>query len=249
MKKLSIVVVSTTMLFPMLAHSAVALDRTRIVYPGDQKSISLSVTNQNNAMPYLAQGWLESPEGKKLEGNAPLVVLPPIQRLEPQGKGQLKIQATTLASQLPQDRESLYYFNLREVPPKSEKANVLQIALQTRIKLFYRPAALANEAAKPHATPFQEQIKLSKQGNSYTVNNPSAYYVTLIGASAKAGDKSVEGFKAVMVPPKSSAPLGVSASALGAKPVLTYVNDYGGQPELTFNCQNGQCQVAGKTGK
>ncbi|MEX6226452.1 fimbria/pilus periplasmic chaperone [Providencia hangzhouensis] len=35
-------------------------------------------------------------------------------------------------NELPQDRESLFYFNLREVPPKSDKDNVLQIALQTQ---------------------------------------------------------------------------------------------------------------------
>ncbi len=31
---------------------------------------------------------------------------------------------------LPQDRETVYYFNLREIPPKSNKPNTLQIALQ-----------------------------------------------------------------------------------------------------------------------
>ncbi|WP_223346554.1 fimbria/pilus periplasmic chaperone, partial [Escherichia coli] len=40
------------------------------------------------------------------------------------------------------DRESLFYYNVREIPPKSGKANTLQIALQTRIKLFWRPKAL-----------------------------------------------------------------------------------------------------------
>ncbi|MGT9169473.1 fimbria/pilus periplasmic chaperone, partial [Escherichia coli] len=39
-------------------------------------------------------------------------------------------------------RESLFYYNVREIPPKSGKANTLQIALQTRIKLFWRPKAL-----------------------------------------------------------------------------------------------------------
>ncbi|WP_180821372.1 fimbria/pilus periplasmic chaperone, partial [Vibrio parahaemolyticus] len=55
---------------------------------------------------------------------------------------QVKIQALPDIAALPQDRESVYYFNLREIPPRSKEANVLQIALQTRIKLFYRPKAL-----------------------------------------------------------------------------------------------------------
>jgi P pilus assembly chaperone PapD len=48
----------------------------------------------------------------------------------------VKVQALPAAKSLPQDRETVYYFNLREIPPRSDKANTLQIALQTRIKLF-----------------------------------------------------------------------------------------------------------------
>ncbi len=46
---------------------------------------------------------------------------------------------------LPQDRESLFYLNVREIPPKPDKPNVLQLAMQSRIKLFYRPAAIVPE--------------------------------------------------------------------------------------------------------
>lgn len=35
----------------------------------------------------------------------------------------------------------------------------------------------------------------------------------------------------------------VSATALGNSPVLTYINDYGGRPTLTFSCQGNQCHV------
>lgn len=225
------------------AQAAIALDRTRVVFPGNEKSVSLTVRNQNPELPYLAQGWLESEEGVKLDNQAGFAVLPPVQRVEPDSQTQVKIQALPAASQLPQDRESLFYFNLREIPPQSDKPNVLQIALQTRIKMFYRPQALAEEAAKQQALPFQEQITLEKNGDSYTVNNPTPYYVTLVGASAKKGGDSVTGFEPLMVSPLSSAKIGGSAAALGAAPVLLYVNDYGGQPELTFRCSGNRCQV------
>lgn len=61
---------------------------------------------------------------------------------------------------LAQDKESLYYFNLREIPPKTDKANTLQIALQTRIKLFYRPAGLV---VTQNAKPWQESITLTRR--------------------------------------------------------------------------------------
>lgn len=122
------------------ALAAISLDRTRVIYTAADKSVSLSISNQSTKLPYLAQGWLEDEAGKKV--TSPLVVLPPIQRLEPGATSQVKIQGLPAVSTLPQDQESLFYFNLREIPPRSDKSNTLQIALQTRIKLFYRPDAL-----------------------------------------------------------------------------------------------------------
>ncbi|MFQ2254893.1 fimbria/pilus periplasmic chaperone [Aeromonas hydrophila] len=239
----SIVVGSLIMTLVPTVNAAIALDRTRVVFPGNERSVSLNVRNENAELPYLAQGWLEDEKGVKLEGQSAFTVLPPVQRVEPKGQTQVKIQAMPAASQLPQDRESLFYFNMREIPPQSDKPNVLQIALQTRIKMFYRPAALAEAAAQQQAAPYQEQLTLTRQGDSYKVNNPTPYFVTLIGASAKQGGAVVQGFQPLMVPPKGSATLGGSAAALGTTPVLLYVNDYGGQPELSFRCASNTCQV------
>ncbi len=45
---------------------------------------------------------------------------------------------------LPEDRESVYYVNVKAIPPApaEESANTLQLAIKTRMKLFYRPAGL-----------------------------------------------------------------------------------------------------------
>ncbi|WP_135637821.1 fimbria/pilus periplasmic chaperone [Serratia nematodiphila] len=225
------------------ASAAIALDRTRVIFNGGDKSVSMSISNENKQLPYLAQGWIEDADGKKI--SSPLTVLPPVQRLEPGAKSQVKVQGLPAANTLPQDRETLFYFNLREIPPKSDKPNTLQLALQTRIKLFYRPKAIA--VTNPESVaPWQEKLTLTKQGDGYQVNNPTPYYVTLVDASSKKGGASAPGFEPLMVPPKGSAPLKVSASAMGSAPVLTYVNDYGGRPQLTFSCNGASCQaVAG----
>ncbi|HFF8937954.1 TPA: fimbria/pilus periplasmic chaperone [Serratia marcescens] len=220
------------------AQAAIALDRTRVIFDGGVQSVSLSVSNQNKQLPYLAQGWLEDEQGNKIQ--SPLTVLPPVQRIEPGKPSQVKIQALPAAKMLPQDRETLYYFNLREIPPKSNKPNSLQIALQTRIKLFYRPAAIAPER---NAAPWQEQLTLSKQGDKYVVNNPTPYYVTLVDAASRKGIEGAKGFEPLMVPPKGSLPLTVSAGSVGNSPVLTYINDYGGRPQLSFSCAGAVCKV------
>ncbi|CAI1595908.1 Chaperone protein papD precursor [Serratia quinivorans] len=222
------------------AQAAIALDRTRVIFNGDSKSVSLNISNENKQLPYLAQGWIEDAQGNKI--TTPLTVLPPVQRVEPGAKSQVKVQGLPAANSLPQDRESLFYFNLREIPPKSDKPNTLQLALQTRIKLFYRPKAIAVTNSEA-AVPWQEQITLSKQGDKYQVSNPTAYYVTLVDASSKKDGASAPGFEPLMVAPKSKDTLSVSAAALGATPVLTYVNDYGGRPQLTFRCGGASCQV------
>ncbi|VXD00431.1 putative periplasmic pilus exported chaperone [Enterobacterales bacterium 8AC] len=222
------------------AQAAIALDRTRVVFEGDKQSVSLNISNDNKQLPYLAQAWLEDEQGKKV--SSPLTALPPVQRVEPGAKSQVKVQTLPAAATLPQDRETLFYFNLREIPPKSEKANTLQIALQTRVKLFYRPKALIKTTAEM-ATPWQEQLTLTKQGDRYVANNPTPYYVTVVDASNRKDGVSAAGFEPVMLAPKSSAPLGGNLASLGNSPVLTYVNDYGGRPTLSFRCDGSQCQV------
>lgn len=219
------------------SQAAIAMDRTRVIFDGVQSSVSLNISNQNKQLPYLAQGWIEDEQGNKIQ--SPLAVLPPVQRIEPGKPSQVKIQALPAAKLLPQDKESLYYFNLREIPPKSTKPNTLQIALQTRIKLFYRPTAITIDK---NTSPPQEQLTLTREGDQYIVNNPTPYYVTIVDAGPSKGP-GINGFKPMMIAPKGNLPLTVSASAVGNSPVLTYVNDYGGRPQLSFNCSGATCTV------
>lgn len=223
------------------ANAAIALDRTRVIFDGAVKSVSLNLSNENKQLPYLAQGWIEDVEGNKI--TTPLVVLPPVQRIEPGEKGQVKIQGLPAASRLAQDRETLFYFSLREIPPRSDKPNTLQIALQTRIKLFYRPKAIALIKGES-VTPSQERITLTHQGDKYLVNNPTPYYVTIVDATSTVKGKTVAGFEPLMVAPKSQDALKATASVLGNSPVLTYVNDYGGRPKLQFSCSANSCVAA-----
>ena len=222
------------------ANAAIGLDRTRVVFDGSKEAVSMNITNNNTQLPYLAQGWIEDEQGNKI--TSPLIVLPPVQRLEPGKKSQVKVQALPAVKSLPQDRETVYYFNLREIPPRSDKANSLQIALQTRIKLFYRPASIV-PSQQERSDPWQKQLILTREADDFQVNNPTPYYITLIDARSSKEGKTSPGFEPLMVPPKGTLKLGVSAAALGSKPWLTYVNDYGGRPALAFSCTGNTCKV------
>lgn len=75
----------------------------------------------------------------------------------------------TASSVLPKDRESVFWFNVLEVPPKPDAATVanqslLQLAFRTRIKLFYRPEALkGNPSEAPLALKWSRQVPRVKQ--------------------------------------------------------------------------------------
>lgn len=229
-----------SMMTAQQASAAIALDRTRVVVNGDEGSVSLNISNENKNLPYLAQGWLEDEKGNKI--TSPMTVLPPVQRIEAGGKSQVKVQTAPAVNALPQDRESLFYFNLREIPPRSKKPNTLQIALQTRIKLFYRPVSIALDKTQAANGDWVESVTLQREGDKYRVTNPTPYYLTLVEGSPGVKGTPI-GFQPVMVSPKSTAVIEVSASALGNTPVITYVNDYGGRPKIQFTCGGTVCHA------
>lgn len=81
------------------AQAAIAPDRTRLVFRGEDKSISVDLKNANSKLPYLAQSWVEDEKGAKI--TSPLIVVPPVQRIEPSAIGQVKIQGMPALASLP----------------------------------------------------------------------------------------------------------------------------------------------------
>ncbi|HEK2815657.1 TPA: fimbria/pilus periplasmic chaperone [Proteus mirabilis] len=216
-------------------QAAVTLDRTRIIFEGTQPSINITIRNDNAELPYLAQSWLEDDSEKKLE-IGPIIATPPIQRMEPKSTSLVRLSTTPDIAKLPQDRESLFYYNLREIPPKSSEAGVLQIALQSRVKLFYRPDSIVKQSKSD----WVKKITLTRISNGYQLNNPTGFYFTLISIGNNAKQSEISDFKAVMIPPQSTYFI---KSVSFTTPYLTYINDYGGKPTLAFQCQSTLCKV------
>lgn len=214
-------------------NAAIALDRTRVIFPGQNNSLSVKINNYNKDLPYLAQAWMEDANGNKI--NSPFAVLPPIQRVEPDATAMIQIRALPASAQLPQDKESLFYFNVREVPPKSDKANVLQLALQTKVKFFYRPQALVVPTGSTKA-PWQERLKLTPEGGSYRLDNPTPYFITVVEAATSSKAEALDGFQSVMLAPNSSSTLKLDRNVLGMTPSLSYIDDFGGRRQLNYHC-------------
>ena len=85
-------------------QAALSVERSRVIFNEGEKSVGLSVKNNNTQDPYLAQGWMENEKEEKING--PLMILPPVQRIEPDGRTMIRVQQVAETPSLPNDRES-----------------------------------------------------------------------------------------------------------------------------------------------
>lgn len=217
-------------------QAGVSLDRTRLIITGKDSSASANLSNTSPDIPFLAQSWVEDSKGTKI--SSPLLVLPPLQRINGGQKGVARVTKTDGINQLPQDRESLFYLNVREIPPKPDKPNVLQLAMQSRIKLFYRPTAII---PKTKSEVWQDQVVFQKTANKMMAHNPTPYYVTIISLTRSGGSKITD-FPGIMIAPKSDKEFSITDPGVSDFAMM-YVNDYGGHPELKYHCNGNTCKA------
>jgi P pilus assembly chaperone PapD len=167
------------------AAANVLISGTRVVFPAQSPEVTLRLTNQNSK-PALVESWIDRGDEHSTPDkvDTPFLITPPLFRIEPHRDQSLRIIYTQ--EELPADRESLFWLNVLEVPPKpsgSDTAgrNYLQLAIRSRLKLFYRPTGLAGDPAK---APGQMSFKpvADDQGVALAVHNPTPYYVTIAKA-------------------------------------------------------------------
>lgn len=223
------------LLAPLISQAAIHLDQTRIIFNSRNQSVSIILTNQSKTLPYLAQSWLENAAGERVD--SPLIALPPMQRINAGKKSQVRIMKLPDAKMLATDRETLFYFNVREIPPQSEMANVVQIAIQNRVKLFYRPTNIDYD----YNEVWQEKLQLSKQGESLKIHNPTPYYITL-GYLSQDNRGNFPGFDSVMIAPFATEWVKTPGYS-GIRYSVGYMDDFGGIVIRIFNCLSVTCQI------
>ena len=165
------------------------INATRLIYPENEKSISVTLRNTMRNSPYLVQTNVSAEQSKMVA--APFIVTPPLFRLEPQSTNQVRI--TFKGSALPQDRESVFYFNAAGIPASSSPAKeqqtagvrgMAQFGVGNIIKLFYRPDGLKVTSAEA-----QKNLIFSRDLKGLRVSNESPYFVSF--ASMKIAGRGV----------------------------------------------------------
>ncbi|TDY20290.1 chaperone protein EcpD [Paraburkholderia sp. BL6665CI2N2] len=233
LKKATMVTLACALLAASV-QASVTIGGTRVVYPIGQREITVKLANDSRD-PSLVQVWMDDgdPDVKPGEVDVPFVITPPIFRMDPKKAQTLRVMYSGAA--LPQDRESVYWLNVLDIPPKASSAsdvNTLQLAYRTRIKVFVRPA---NLPGKPEEAPAQLSWKIaaSPDGKSQavSVSNPTPYHVSFSEVEIESAGHSFENERGGMVAPYASVILPVArmnAVAADATVRYTAISDYGG---------------------
>jgi chaperone protein EcpD len=240
--KRSLRLVSGLMFALLLADPAAAnviINGTRVIYPGNEREVTVKLNN-DGAAPALVQAWLDSgnPKVTPDKSDAPFVLTPPITRVEPQKGQTLRLMYT--GQPLPQERESVFWLNVLEVPPmpKGDAAkNYLQLAFRSRIKVFFRPSGLPGRADEaPGKLHWRVVPTAGGQGLSLECDNPTPYHVSFSSVGVIVAGHSYVFDKGGMVEPKAKATFPLAgldrAPAADSEVDFTSINDYGGNVSL-----------------
>lgn len=166
------------------AHSGIVVDSTRHLYKEGSREINAHIENKDDT-PYLIKSWVEAPEGKTASY---FMVTPPLFRLEGKQTNTLRIFPNANISNVPNDRETVYFFNVMSIPPTSDSdadKNKLQLAVRHKMRLIYRPKSVQELSANAEA----KKLEWRKTNNKVTLTNPTPFFIYF--KSVKVNNKEI----------------------------------------------------------
>ena len=217
------------------AHASVVIGGTRVVFPAAQGEVTVRLTNQGKK-PALMEAWIDTGDARSTPDSVhtPFLITPPLFRMDAGKDQSLRIVFVPGDTHLPTDRESLFWLNVLEIPPKptgeAAHQNTLQFAIRSRLKLFYRPANLPGSSLKaPDKLRFAAST--GDAGVVIDVTNPTPYYITISQLVLSVDGRDYTATTG-MVAPRDHLVLKVKdlhqAAASGSPIRFTTINDFGG---------------------
>lgn len=217
-KAVLVALLTTVMASQVMA--AFTLSGTRFIYEEGKKNISFEVKN-NMPETYGGQVWINNTTQNKT--GVYMVPSPPFFKIS--GKGKQIVRIMNVNPALPQDRESLFWLNVQELPPKpkTEDGNMLAIAMNTQVKLIYRPKAIID--GRKNA---EKRLSLITRDGKIWIDNPTPYYFAIIKVMSHGKEVKLPSSAAQALTefaPKSAVNTGISGlSAISVEAI----NDWGG---------------------
>ncbi len=199
------------------ANAGVSLGGTRVIFPSEKKQVSLPINTNSEEDAFLIQSWVE-PENS--DNDKLFTITPPLFMMKGKKDNQLRILIKD-SSNLPKDRESLFWINVKSIPASDKEdidKNILQFSVTNRIKMFYRPGDVAKVLDLAPS-----KLKFSLEGGNLKINNPSPVHLTLV--NLKYSDEKLNN---TMLSPYSEKKIPIKTSGSFKKQVtFSLINDYG----------------------
>lgn len=163
---------------PLNANGTVNVDKSRVIFNSGDLSANLSLHNSEKES-VLLQLWTDSgnPYVTPDKSRTPIIVNPPIFIMS---AGEIRNIRLILASgkELPQDRESLFWLNVFQIPPNTNQISKgkqkIVLPLRLRLKVFVRPNGVEKIVAKN----YDEIVFTSINASTLKITNPTKWYVT-----------------------------------------------------------------------
>jgi len=229
---------------PFSGQAEVLLPSTRVVFDGSRSDVSMMLGNHGQAervTVWVDEGDLnQSPEFSK----APFAVTPPLVRVDTNGQRPVRIVRLANAK-LPDDRESMFWLNVRGIAERGVKAvpgsQRMAITIRSRIKLFYRPQGLAGDPAQAaDALRWRWQQDGPNGAATLVISNQTPWHVSLNALQGQGQDLLAQ-LPAGTIAPLSETRLqlgGITPSPGQALPLQAqWIDDVGNPHPLQVSAQ------------
>ena len=228
-----------SMLVGTSAYADMVIDSTRIIYPQGRRDVQVTLINSSAQIAAFVQLWLDDGTGnQELEPMAvPFVLSPPTARVVPNGRQTVRLTYT--GEPLRADQESVFWFNMLELPPAYKgptDVDRVTFARRTRIKVFFRPKGLTGD---PLQAMTQLQCSPTKSDGKWALEcyNASSFHLSFFGFSlGNAAEKVRTNDLGGMIKPRERVRFELKDFETLPQPLTTltmdFVNDYGGVTTL-----------------
>lgn len=209
----------------------IIVNGTRFIYSEDAAEITIQMTNTGNS-PSLAQVWLDEGDASKLpeEITTPFIISPPIARVDAKNGQSLRIKKASDKHIAATDRESLWWLNILDIPSvdksqATENAAMLNLAIRSRFKFFWRPIGLGDRQNA------ESKMEFIANAKGITLVNPTPFFITVADIVTASGNGLLN--EGIMVAPKSRTDVNAKQKIKPGEPVtLQAISDYGSVVEF-----------------
>lgn len=163
------------------SYAGLLASASRVIFYENNNEKSLMLTNTND-YPVISQIWVDDGFTGPEYPNVPFAIVPSALKLAPNEIKGIRIFYNGMI--LPKDRESMFWLNLYEIPSIKKDLisnNYLNLAMNTQLKIFYRPKSLKAESINHLQEQIQYQLLKNQEKWVLKINNPTPYFLNFTG--------------------------------------------------------------------